>query len=81
MQSGSDYLMHALNSFGEELSQHEANVYIENFLDYSVIGKRDALLMRSALSDNALSAVDPAERARVRMDVFKNMLTCLFLNK
>ncbi len=73
------YLMHALNSIGDELSQHEAEVYIVNFLDYGIITVKDAHLMRAALSDNALSRVDVSLRAGVRMDLFKNMLTSLFL--
>ncbi len=75
----SAYLMHALHSFGEELSQHEAEIYIGNFIDYGIIGPQDARLLRAALSDNALSQVDVAQRAAIRMDLFKNMLTSLFL--
>ncbi len=73
------YLMHALDSIGAELSQHEAEVYIVNFIDYGIITVQDAHLMRAALSDNALSRVDVSLRAVVRMDLFKNMLTSLFL--
>ena len=75
----SAYLMHALHSFGEELSQHEAEIYIGNFIDYGIITEQDARLLRAALSDNALSQVDVAQRAAIRMDLFKNMLTSLFL--
>ncbi len=77
--TGTDYLMHALNSFGSELSQHEAEIYIGNFLDYGIVTGPHARLMRAALSDNALSQVDVEHRARIRMDIFKNMLTSLFL--
>ena len=76
---GTDYLMHALNSIGIELSQHEAEIYIGNFMDYGVVTPQDARLMRAALSDNALSAISVEHRAGIRMDIFKNMLTSLFL--
>ncbi|MBP7403259.1 MAG: CtsR family transcriptional regulator [Clostridia bacterium] len=77
--TGTDYLMHALHSIGNELSQHEAEIYIVNFIDYGIVSESDARLLRAALSDNALSRVDVERRAEVRMDIFKNMLTSLFL--
>ncbi|MDD2442638.1 MAG: CtsR family transcriptional regulator [Eubacteriales bacterium] len=73
------YVMHALNTMGDSLSQHQAEVLIRNFLDYDIIAERDARLILAAVSDRALIEVEPDRRDRIRMAVFKNMLTSLIV--
>lgn len=75
--STTDYLMHTINSLGEDLSQQQAAVYLQNFVDYQIIPLRQALLMKAALSDKSLAAVEADKKAIVRMDIFKNMLISL----
>ncbi|HOO61427.1 MAG TPA: CtsR family transcriptional regulator [Bacillota bacterium] len=78
--SSTDYLMHTINSLGDNLSQQEAEVYLLNFIDYGVISTGQARLMKAALSDRALSGVDSDKKAVVRMDIFKNMLISLIVS-
>lgn len=75
--SSTDYLMHTINSLGEDLSQQQAAVYLQNFLDYKIILPQQAQLMKAALSDKALITVEADKKAIVRMDIFKNMLISL----
>ena len=40
MNTPTNYLMHALNTIGDSLSQHQAAVLIRNFIDYDIIRDR-----------------------------------------
>ena len=73
------YIMHALNAMGEQLSQQQAEVYLKNFVDYDVIPRPVARIMKGGLSDQALNRVDTGLRDFVRMDMMKNMLMCFIL--
>lgn len=72
--SDSRYVMHVLNTIGETLSQHQAEIYLKNFVDYQVITKAVAAVMKAGLSDQALNRVDGELRDQLRMDIMKNML-------
>lgn len=73
------YLMHALNTIGDSLSQHQAEVLIRNFHDYDIIKEREARLLLAATADRSLSEVPLEIKDRVRMVMFKNMLTSLIV--
>jgi transcriptional regulator CtsR len=75
--ASTDYLMHTINSLGQDLSQQQAEIYLQNFLDYQIIAVDQAKLMMAAVSDNALSGIDSDRKGTVRMDIFKNMLISL----
>ena len=72
-----EYLKHTINSLGEDLSQQQAEIYLQNFLDYQVITSGQAKLMMAAVSDNALSGIDSDRKGTVRMGIFKNMIISL----
>ena len=72
-----EYLMHTINSLGEDLSQQQAEIYLQNFLDYQVITSGQAKLMMAAVSDNALSGIDSDLKGTIRMGIFKNMIISL----
>lgn len=74
------YLMHALSAIGDSLTQHQAEILIRNFLDYDVVAEREGLLIRSAVSDHSLSEIEPDRKDRIRMIIFKNMLTSLIVD-
>jgi transcriptional regulator CtsR len=71
--------MHALNNIGDSLSQHQAEVLIRNFLDYEIIRDREARLLQAATSDRSLLEINVEQKDRVRMYIFKNMLTSLIV--
>lgn len=79
MTTPARYLMHTLNHVGDRLSQHQAEILIRNFLDYEIIGERDARLLLAAASDRSLIDISPEDRDKIRMAVFKNMLTSLIV--
>lgn len=76
---GKNYLMHIINSMGDNISQHSATVFINNFIDYDVISERDGLLLKAAISDKALSLVPPENRGKIRASILKNMLVSLMV--
>ena len=72
-----NYLMHTINSLGDTLSQQQAEIFLLNFIDYGVMDRSTARLIKAAISDKALSGIDADKKAAVRMDIFKNMLISL----
>lgn len=80
MNSPSRYLMHTLNHVGDQLSQHQAEVLIRNFLDYSIIQKTEARLLLAATANRSLADISPEARDKTRMAIFKNMLTSLIVD-
>ena len=68
------YVMHVINSIGDSLTQHQASVYLNNFVDYKIVPSNVAIVMMAGLSDQALTRVPASIRDYVRMDLMKNML-------
>ena len=75
-----DYLMHTVNSLGDDLSQHQSEIYLRNFLDYGILDPYQERIFRAALSDKALTKVEADKKAQVRMDILKNMLIALIIS-
>ena len=71
------YLMHMMSAIGDSLSQREAMAFIQNFIDYDLLTRKEALIMAGAVSDKALMIVPPEVKDRVRAGVFKNILAAL----
>jgi transcriptional regulator CtsR len=69
-----EYLMHVLLSMGDEISQQSGEIYINNFFDYNIINERDSLLIKAAISNNALKNIEIPKRDQVRSDVLKNIM-------
>lgn len=75
----SNYLMHIINSMGDDITQRSAEVFIKNFIDYDIISKRESLLFKSAISDKALNVVPLNVRDNARANIMKNMLISLIV--
>jgi transcriptional regulator CtsR len=71
------YLMHIISAIGDRLGQQDADAFIGNFVDYDVIGTREAGIMRAAVSDKILLRFPQPGRDALRADILKNMLTVL----
>ncbi|MBO4392108.1 MAG: CtsR family transcriptional regulator [Clostridia bacterium] len=67
-------LMHVVNGIGNELSQFDAFLFLQNLESYGFIDKRTHVLTRAAVSDKTLSAVPPEIRDSVRASITKTML-------
>lgn len=71
--SKDNYLMHIINSMNSELSQHEAEIIINNLKEYNVISMHEAKLLKVATNDKVLNL--PKEyRDKVRTRILKNVL-------
>ena len=67
------YLMHIINSMDYDLSQHEAEIIINNLSEYDVISIHEAKLLKVATNDKVLNL--PKEyRDQVRTRILKNVL-------
>lgn len=69
----SSYIMHMINSIGGFVSQQTAEALIVNLFDYNVITKREAKLLRAAVSDKTIGPSLP-EKDQIRASILKNML-------
>lgn len=74
------YIMHAVNSLGNSLTQKQADIFIRNFYDYDVMDADTARLFMAAISDSSLDQVDGILRDTIRMKILKNMLVELLVN-
>ena len=69
----SNYLMHAISSIGDRISSQEVDAFLNNFLSFGVITKKEAKLLKVATSDNVLT-IPQNIKDEVRAKIFKNML-------
>ncbi len=65
--------MHVIANMEEEITAGEVDIYLSNFLSYSIISEKEAKLLKVATSDNVLT-VSPEIRDKLRANIFKNML-------
>ena len=70
----SEYLMHFFCAIGDAIDEGEANAYLSNLADTGLISRESLSLARAALSNAALSTVNPSFRNTVRAGVFKQMI-------
>lgn len=74
-----NFLELLLNRVGNSVDEDTANAIISNLSERSMITDREAALMRSAVSRNAL-ALPISAKDMLRAAVFRNMLTQVFRN-
>ncbi|MDO5732441.1 MAG: CtsR family transcriptional regulator [Eubacteriales bacterium] len=76
---GRSYLMHLINALEElsEISQHEAQVTLNNCQAYQDMDEIVTKVMWAAVSDRALQQISAKERDRARLSILKNMLLAL----
>jgi transcriptional regulator CtsR len=71
------YLMHIITSMGNSLSQQNAEIFINNFMDYDVITDREGLILKAATSDKIFGVIPLPQRDILRASILKNMLMSL----
>ena len=67
-------IMHTVNSIGEALDLRTAAAFLSNAVHQEALEEREARLILSALSDNALRPVPQPYRDTVRASLIKYML-------
>lgn len=72
-----EYLMHLARSVPDRLSQHQANVMINQLMALGLLSREILLLMKTSLSDTSLRQIAVPTRDCVRSDLFRQMLTRL----
>ncbi|MDO8686416.1 MAG: CtsR family transcriptional regulator [Clostridiales bacterium] len=70
----SNYLMHIVTSMGNSMSEHSAEIFINNFVDYEIVTLREGLLMKAATSNKPLGNIPLPFKDEIRAAVLKNML-------
>lgn len=71
------YLMHIITSMGNSLSQQNAEIFINNFVDYDIVSRKEGLILKAATSDKVLGMVPLLQRDVLRAVILKNMLMSL----
>ena len=74
-----NYLMHIVSSMGDSISQQSAEVFINNFVDYEVISRREGLILKAATSDKVVGGIQMPDRDILRAIMLKNILTSLLV--
>lgn len=69
----SDYIMHIVNSIGENISNNEAQIFINNLFNNGCITENELKLMKVATNDKVL-LLDLDNKDSIRARILKNML-------
>lgn len=67
-------IMHIVNSIGKEINMFDAGLFLKNMEEYGYISPQAHIIIRAAVSNNALSAVPTELRDAVRASILKNCL-------
>ena len=73
----SSSIMHVVNSVGKQMNWFDACLFLKNLEDYGYIEHAAHIIIKAAVSDQALSGVDADRRDEVRASIFKNTLLSL----
>ena len=71
------YLMHFFYAIGNSIDEAEAAAYLKNLLDNELITEREVRLSAAAMSNTALSALEPGDRKILRAQIFKQLILTL----
>lgn len=70
-------IMHIVNAIGKKINSFDACLFLKNLEDYGYIDHAAHIIIKAAVSDRALSGVEPQHRDEIRADIFKHTLTAL----
>jgi len=79
IQHGINYLMHIISSMGSSISQHSAECFINNFVDYEELTEREGYILKAAVSDKVLGNIPLPYRDQIRASILKNALMSLLV--
>ena len=65
------------NQAGTVVSKGRGSGLLKNLEDYGYIDHAAHIIIKAAVSDRALSGVEPQHRDEIRADIFKHTLTAL----
>lgn len=80
LSSPARFLMHAINTIGDCITQQEAESFIDNFADYEIITPSHCALIKSAISDKVIGGIQIPQRDIIRSRLLKNMLLSLIVS-
>lgn len=69
-----DIVTNIFDKIGSKMSQVVVDVYLKALLDYNVIDKKTALIIKAATSDKSLININSEDRDIVRASIFKNVI-------
>lgn len=69
-----DIVADIFDKIGNKMSQTVVDIYLKTLLDYNIIDKNVALIIKVATSDKALSNLNFEDRDRTRANIFKNVI-------
>ena len=72
-----EYLMHFFHAIGDSLDEGTAKAYIGALRDNDIVTDREASILITAVSANALESVPPDSKNRVRADIMRRVVLSL----
>ncbi len=75
-----DYIRSVIDEVGDDLTQQQAKILLQNAVGCGAITAREGTAVMSAVSDRALAKIDTDIRSVVRADIFRNAMLGLMLD-
>jgi len=69
-----DIVADIFDKIGKKMSQSVVDIYLKALLDYNIIDKNTALIIKVATSDKALANLNFEDRDITRANIFKNVI-------
>ena len=70
-------IMHIVNAIGKKINSFDACLFLKNLEENGYIDHAAHRIIKAAVTDRALSGVEPQHRDEIRADIFKHTLTAL----
>ena len=67
--------MHIVNAIGDEISESDTQLFLENLIGRKIITKREAAIMSAATAEACFREIPPQIRGKIRAAIFKQMIT------
>lgn len=74
VMSRNEYLMHFYQAIGTSLDRESAGFFLTSLAEKGILSPREARMVASALSDNALAKLAREERGILRADLMKHII-------
>ena len=77
--TGEEYLTKMIEAIGTDVTQQQAKNLLASAVAAGVITSKEGTMIMAAVSDRALSKIEPDIRSRVRADIMRNAILAMIV--
>ena len=77
--TGEEYLTKMIEAIGTDVTQQQAKNLLTSAVAAGVITSKEGTMIMAAVSDRALSKIEPDIRSRVRADIMRNAILAMIV--